>query len=599
MKKILLSLCVVLMTVGAWAQEPVVTVTEINDVPFKLDDADAAKIFNLTDVTIVCDITTNATLDGRGAFFCVADPAQAVPESFSGSNTSYMACGHNGAATAYIAAAKGGQHFSSGTIPAASTLRIAYVLDCTNNKFKAYIGNSNGWEMDRNFGNYEIATPKLVKEDFPAANIYIGGGMVANTSHELGDAIIHAVRVFDGSLTIEQIKALEDCVDYVTYTYEFIYEGKSYGTQEMRGIVGTPYATPELPVGVVGTVPEGNIEENVAGTTIEVPCTLSNCPVEFAADANSITKWYYLRLHSNQTKYIQYLEGQNFIEWKDASFGAEEIDSHLWGLVGNPFEAKLISKAANAGVVSTGTGDATVGADATVFYMAKSSVSGADKFTLQFPDGEYLNGQDTRVKHWSASDAGSTFVPTLYEVNEVNVPATDFATLYMGYQAYIPEGVEAYVVSSADSKRATLTKIEGILPANTGIILKNDGNYSFKKAIGTAADVAGNLLKGSATDTEVTGAGYVLSTVNSVTGFYVAKLTNGKFQNNAGKAYLPASAVTAGARFLSFDFGTETAIENIEGAEDAANTVVYDLSGRRVQKAQKGLYIVNGKVVIK
>ena len=40
-------------------------------------------------------------------------------------------------------------------------------------------------------------------------------------------------------------------------------------------------------------------------------------------------------------------------------------------------------------------------------------------------------------------------------------------------------------------------------------------------------------------------------------------------------------------------------IESIEGAENAANAVIYDLSGRRVQKAQKGLYIVNGVKVIK
>ena len=89
----------------------------------------------------------------------------------------------------------------------------------------------------------------------------------------------------------------------------------------------------------------------------------------------------------------------------------------------------------------------------------------------------------------------------------------------------------------------------------------------------------------------------MLSTVNNVTGFYAAKLTNGKFVNNAGKAYLPKPA-EASARFISFDFGTETAIESIEGAE-VENAVVYDLSGRRVQKAQKGLYIVNGKKVVK
>ena len=71
------------------------------------------------------------------------------------------------------------------------------------------------------------------------------------------------------------------------------------------------------------------------------------------------------------------------------------------------------------------------------------------------------------------------------------------------------------------------------------------------------------------------------------------------FLNNANKAYLPASAVPASARFISFDFGTETAIDELKGENGNVNAVIYDLSGRRVQKAQKGVFIVNGKVVIK
>jgi hypothetical protein len=131
------------------------------------------------------------------------------------------------------------------------------------------------------------------------------------------------------------------------------------------------------------------------------------------------------------------------------------------------------------------------------------------------------------------------------------------------------------------------------------IITLTYGDYAFEYTTATGT-VAANLLEGTVTDTEVTGKGYVLSTVDSATGFYAAELDEeGKFKNNAGKAYLPASAVPAGARFLSFDFGTETAIESIEGAENAANAVIYDLSGRRVQKVQKGLYIVNGVKVIK
>jgi hypothetical protein len=75
---------------------------------------------------------------------------------------------------------------------------------------------------------------------------------------------------------------------------------------------------------------------------------------------------------------------------------------------------------------------------------------------------------------------------------------------------------------------------------------------------------------------------------------------NTAFLNNGFKAYLPASVFTAGARFLVFDFGgTETAIEGIEGENGNVKTEIYDLAGRRVQNAQKGVFVVNGKVVIK
>ena len=234
MKKFTLLIASLFFAIGAMAQTPVVCIDEIGAAPYKLSDEDAAKIFELNNLTVVLDVTTASSLSDRGAFFCVADPAQSVPASFSGTNTSYMACGHNGSAIAYIAAANSGQHFSSGTIPANSTIRIAYIFDKTNNKFKSYIGNTNtSWTLDRNFGTYEIATPKMVKEDFENANIYIGGGMANNTAHELGDATIHKVRIYDATLTIDEIKKL----DYIKEVSDFK-NGEIYTFVTERGWMG-------------------------------------------------------------------------------------------------------------------------------------------------------------------------------------------------------------------------------------------------------------------------------------------------------------------------------------------------------------------------
>ena len=43
----------------------------------------------------------------------------------------------------------------------------------------------------------------------------------------------------------------------------------------------------------------------------------------------------------------------------------------------------------------------------------------------------------------------------------------------------------------------------------------------------------------------------------------------------------------------------ETGIGELKGENGTETPAVYDLSGRRVQKAQKGIFIQNGKVMVK
>ena len=63
----------------------------------------------------------------------------------------------------------------------------------------------------------------------------------------------------------------------------------------------------------------------------------------------------------------------------------------------------------------------------------------------------------------------------------------------------------------------------------------------------------------------------------------------------ANRCYLTAPAGSVKA--LAFPDGTLTSISEIQAADEKA--VIYDLSGRRVSKATKGIYIINGKKVIK
>ena len=202
----------------------------------------------------------------------------------------------------------------------------------------------------------------------------------------------------------------------------------------------------------------------------------------------------------------------------------------------------------------------------------------------------------------------------------LNVTEAGYATMYLAHNAIIPEfenenenknGV--YIVKSAINGWAIMEKVTGILPANTGVVVKGEGNYKFVYTQESAtANVEGNLLEGTVTSEPVEGEAYVLANGANGIGMYKAELNmdaegnnvgkdNGAyFFNNANKAYLPASALTANAALsanLRFDFGGTTAIEEVE--TEVTGTVIYDLTGRRVNEITKaGIYIVNGKKVL-
>ena len=221
------------------------------------------------------------------------------------------------------------------------------------------------------------------------------------------------------------------------------------------------------------------------------------------------------------------------------------------------------------------------------------------------------------VVGWNNTDATGASAWTIQEVNiadythTVNVTTAGWATLYLGYNATIPAGVKAYAVAEV-ADYATLAEVTGVLPANQAVLLEAaEGAYEFDYATGTPASIATNLLKGTVYNTNITEAAYVLGYVNTEVGFYTAAfnvstdktnddpedapvVTYEAFKNNAFKAYLPKAA--GASLTLRFNFGETTGIEGIIESTNA-NAVIFDLSGRRVAKMQKGIYIVNGKKV--
>lgn len=170
------------------------------------------------------------------------------------------------------------------------------------------------------------------------------------------------------------------------------------------------------------------------------------------------------------------------------------------------------------------------------------------------------------------------------------------------------EGLTAYTATVSENK-VVMTPIEnGIVPANTGVILKGAaGNYTGVITTTEAVIENNDLVAATkeiaplATETtvdEVTYKNYILNVVNGIPGFYQAA---GK-KVAAGKAYLqvPAETVT-GAKTLTivWNDGETTGIEeNYEFGTMNSDAATFDLSGRKVANPAKGLYIKNGKKFI-
>lgn len=179
-----------------------------------------------------------------------------------------------------------------------------------------------------------------------------------------------------------------------------------------------------------------------------------------------------------------------------------------------------------------------------------------------------------------------------------------YHSLYLDYNAVIPEGVTAYTGTlNSEETTINLTKIDGnIIPANTGVVVKPDaaGDKVFEETSETATVDAGSL-KGVLAETEATTLAQESKVVltlgiNNDGAFGFRKPAGGKI--GANKIYLLVSEAAA-AKGISMSFDDETtgiSEVNTENADN--NAATYDLTGRRVNAGAKGLLIRNGKKFI-
>lgn len=401
---------------------------------------------------------------------------------------------------------------------------------------------------------------------------------------------------------------------FYTITYNFKYDGVIKYTQTAIFAPGAefPDFSVMLPYGVVIATekPAGTVtEDKTFDFDLKVEKEL---PFVAAANVDDINTWYYVQMHANSAV-TAYLEdnGGNNIEWVDKSVESSEIDSYLWGYVGDVWNGiKMVNKGTGRAIVST-SGDAVLGdaAEATAFIPTNSQ-AGGNWFCLKYPESNYLNAQGSKVASYNDNDNGSSFLLTEYKVYALEVPSIGYGTFYSDNKLEIPETVQAYVATSVNAGEVILEQVTGVIPAHTGIIFSGgEGVHNFVVSAATAtAEFETNLLRGTTTKTLITPeAGstyYVLEEGAIGAGLYIATLTEEDgtaFYNNANEAYLLVQTpVDQSEPVLTFRFGKQDGTKIGEAELNTQlPTVIYDLTGRRIPEiVEKGIYIINGKKVV-
>ena len=414
-----------------------------------------------------------------------------------------------------------------------------------------------------------------------------------------------------------------------TITYDYQMNGVSMKTEQHIVANGAAFPNLTLPLFCNGTKPEGTVSAEDDDKTKVIDVTWAG-PFDYTSSAeDNVAKWYQLTLHrhnfvmknnatSNQINFVgEKGNGTQYVGTKK-NFTLDK-DEH-WAFVGNPFDGFQIYSRKGGRIISGTTASS-------VPYVSTSDLTASqvDKWILveqglhpEWNDVTITNGfsiylkgypnlilnykeAQKRLEYWENNkDNGSTFVawkdclPNI-TLNAVN--GKSYASFYVDYPVKVTsEDVQVYTGTINGNSLEMTEAGDKIIPANVGVVLISETGAT--TAAISISDGAGTLALGSLTGT-TTGlniggqqSNYLVlgrdKDDQTKVGFYRPNGT----QIPANKAYIYLAGGNVQGLAFNFD-GATTDINNISATTDKQE--IYDLSGRRVMKANKGLYIINGK----
>lgn len=447
---------------------------------------------------------------------------------------------------------------------------------------------------------------------------------------------------YDANPTAGEIAKFKffEVLDGTSYdvTYNYTINGTQVGTYSVAAISGKAYPTPgNLPDFVTATVPEGTVTE---ATTKNIEVNISNYPFKFSLNESETPEWGYLTGNISTRDRKLFTNGTTTIVRSAANAAYQNstlngIADDLWRMVGNPFSGFKIMNKSGKCLVKAASGNGATYTDASAtesdnlwkvyggdIIGEPGNVTDANKeelkakaFVLRHStvgEGDnYLNpggiSSGTSIGVYQKKSNGSCFLFLEPEFT-VNLNTNDnlvasFATLALPFDFKVASSNtnDAKLYSGAyNASTGTLdmTAVEGVVPANAGVVIKSDSKAAniVLTANAKSAETAltGNQLVGTTKEiafSELTDKLVFGVTAQNHVGFYAA---GGSDALPANRAYLPTS-VLGGENAVAMNFGGNVTGINAVVKADKVNAAIYDLTGRRVTRTVKGdLYIQNG-----
>lgn len=232
-----------------------------------------------------------------------------------------------------------------------------------------------------------------------------------------------------------------------------------------------------------------------------------------------------------------------------------------------------------------------------VYTNSVNSLSGIDNNIVK--DGICANLVLTDGYPFTAT---KNFKATKATYTMTSIADGKFGTLVLPFAAQLPADGKAYALDGE------LNVIDGelvgsavtSLAANKPVLVTKAGEYtasavSVAKTSASQINTNGNLT-GVYQNTEAPVGSYVLQKHPATQGVAFYLVGEVKPTVKPFRAFIPTQDAKVKAIKVVFD-GEATGIKEI--TSDNTKAEIFDLSGRRVTKAQKGVYIINGKKVIK